>query len=164
MENHRQLRSLTRPNEIASWITLGNRQKRCPVLVTEGTSDVRVYAFVVNDNCRIFYAGGKDIVLEVMSLIRRARYPGVLAIVDADFGRLCGSLHDRDDVISTDTQDIETLVIKQVAALGRFLVKYSLCDTRSRDFNTSRLRALAIALQENLTQSGSIVGYIRFLS
>jgi hypothetical protein len=163
MDKRGQLR-LSRPNEIANWIMFGNRQRRRPVLLAEGSSDVRVYAFIVNENCRIFYADGKEIVLAVMALIRKAAYPGVVAIVDADFGRLFGRLHDADDVISTDTHDIETLVIRQVAALARFVVKYGLCETKSRDFDSFRLRAITTQLQENVMQSGSIIGYVRFIS
>lgn len=163
MDKHRQFR-LSRPNEIANWIMFGNRQRHRPVLLAEGTSDVRVYAFIVNENCRLFYADGKEVVLAVMTLIRKAAYPGVVAIVDADFGRLCGKLPDSDDVVSTDTHDIETLVIRQVAALGRFVVKYGLCDTKSRNFDIFQLRTITTGLQKNMIQAGSILGYVRLIS
>ena len=129
----RQLRQLVRPSEIAAWIMMGSQQRKRPVLIAEGKSDVRVYAQIVNAECRLFYAEGKECVLSVMKIIRDKPYPGVVAIIDADFGRLCGNLNEGTDVICTDTHDIESLAIK-LSGFGRFLIKHRVYVSTSIEF------------------------------
>jgi len=159
----RQLSPLVRPSEIAAWIMFGSQQRKRPVLIAEGKSDVHVYAQIVNPECRLFYAEGKDCVLSVMKIIRAKPFPGVVAIIDADFGRLCGDLGEGDDVICTDTHDIESLTIKH-SGFGRFLIKHQVYVSSSIEFSFAGLQKVTGDLQRELLSIGSVLGYIRLIS
>ena len=78
---------------------MGNNQKGKSALIVEGSSDSNLF-FLITDSscCRIITAEGKDNVLNAMSIIRSQRYPGVLALVDADFDHLNNSVVASDDV------------------------------------------------------------------
>lgn len=150
------------PNEIASQIMMGNQQRQRPVLLAEGKSDVRIYCFITNHNCRLVYCQGKITVLSVMDLVR-GKHKGVVAVVDADFDRVFNQTQESEDVITTDTHDVESLIIRQSAFKG-LLLKYGLYRSDFMEFHTDRLQSMAELLRQNLLECGHILGCLRLIS
>src|SRR5260370_34329195 len=60
-------------------------------LIVEGETDKKFYkTFVDSNKCQITIAEGKDNVREVLSILEKDNFPGILAIADADFDVLEG--------------------------------------------------------------------------
>lgn len=87
-------------------------------LIVEGDSDARVYSnFVDETKCFLVIAHGKAIAIASLTLLERdGRFGGgVLAIVDADFDLLMSVHPPSDNLLLTDTHDLETMILKSPA-------------------------------------------------
>ncbi len=87
-------------------------------LIVEGDSDARVYSnFVDEAKCFLVISHGKRIAIASLTLLERdGRFGGgVLAIVDADFDLLVGVHLPSDNLLLTDTHDLETMMLKSPA-------------------------------------------------
>jgi hypothetical protein len=112
---------------------------------------------------RLIYAEGRQVVMAVMVIIRKFGYPGVLAVVDADFDRVVGISHEAPDLVYTDTHDVETLIIRQ-SSFCRFLMKIGLHTPGPFELNIIKLREFTANVQANLLAAGSVIGEIRLIS
>lgn len=93
-------------------------------LVVEGSTDEKLYrSFIDEDKCQIIVADGKTPAIEVLSLLKKEHFVGVLALVDADFDILEGKPA-IENVLLTDTHDLETMLMRS-PALAKVLREFS---------------------------------------
>ncbi|WP_422543456.1 DUF4435 domain-containing protein [Methanosarcina sp.] len=89
-------------------------------LLVEGSSDSRFYKkYIDSEKCQTIPACKKDIILELIP--RMHRFKGIVGIVDSDFSYVEGESVRSENIIMTDTHDIETLIIESPALEGVFL-------------------------------------------
>ena len=107
---------------------------------------------VDSTHCELYIAFGKGCVFEVLAELMKDKTPGVVAIVDADCDHLANIVRKDKNVITTETRDIEGLLLK-APALDKVLNQYDypsqLSGTPTRDL---------------LLRAARTLGYIRWLS
>lgn len=80
--------------------------------VVEGEDDVTCYSKLSNVSIAKFYAAGGCLVIEYIMQKLNKRYANrILAIRDADFGRLNGQAPSNDNIFWTDYHDIELMLL-----------------------------------------------------
>jgi len=115
------------PDDMANEIILtrddpGN--KFLSFLLVEGHTDRNFYRRFTNPyKCQITITYSKSTALQVVSILEQEAFPGILAIVDADFDILEGKLPDSSNVLFTDAHDLETMLMKS-PALERVLIEF----------------------------------------
>lgn len=124
-------------------------------LLVEGSSDKLFYdRFIDRKICNIVVQSGKARVIEVLELLQKSNFHGVLAIVDADFDWLEGFLDDNPDLFRTDLHDLETMLINS-PALDKIIAEFGSDDKITRFGEDIRTVIL---------ENGVIVGYLRWIS
>jgi hypothetical protein len=79
-------------------------------LLVEGETDCKFYKkYIDKTNCMVYPAYGKEKVLATVKGFED--FKGLLAIVDADFLTIEGKDCDNENIIFTDTHDLETLIL-----------------------------------------------------
>ncbi|MHA1223337.1 MAG: DUF4435 domain-containing protein, partial [Candidatus Heimdallarchaeaceae archaeon] len=88
------------------------RQKHSnSILLVESQTDSQLFKKLLDCHlCNIRPIGNKVEVLEVMRIVKQKHEPGILAIVDADFEHIEGYEFNSDDVLRTETHDIEGIM------------------------------------------------------
>lgn len=82
------------------------------IVYVEGDSDTAFYKWLTDKKyVDIQYMVGKD---AAISAVQKSKKRGVLALVDSDFDNILNINYD-DNIIKTDTHDIETMMIKEDA-------------------------------------------------
>lgn len=164
MNQRRHLGPITRPTELANWVMMGNNQKGKSTLMVEGTSDSNVFLLMIDSSkCRMIISEGKDNVLAAMEIIRRRTYPGVLAIVDADFDHLENRAWNLNDVAVTDTHDIETMMLS-TSAFQKVLFRYGVGTFAKVQIDAEAFEKSAEELLNRLLSAGMRLGYLRWAS
>jgi Protein of unknown function (DUF4435) len=127
-------------------------------LLVEGTSDKIFYErFVDREACEVVTVSGKPSskirVIEVLDILEKSSFQGILAIVDADFDRLETSSHNSPNLLRTDTHDLETMLIKSLA-LDKVIAEFGSPEkiTKFGDVRTA------------LLQAGLSIGYLLWVS
>ncbi|MBD2579751.1 DUF4435 domain-containing protein [Oscillatoria sp. FACHB-1406] len=93
-------------------------------LLLEGHSDKVFYdRFIDRDICVSIVLNGKVRVIEVLEILENSSFPGILAIVDADFDRVENVNRASPNLLLTDTHDIETLLLDS-PALDKVLLEF----------------------------------------
>jgi hypothetical protein len=97
-------------------------------LLVEGSTDKLFYSNLVNEKqCRIVVtiAGSsrKKRAIEVLTVLEKSDFPGILAIVDADFDHLESIVYPNQNLFLTDTHDSETMMLRS-SALERILAEH----------------------------------------
>jgi hypothetical protein len=131
----------------------------CSFLIVEGSTDEKFYKQLVNnEKCQIIIAHLKDNARNVLLILEKDRFLGVLAIVDADFEVLEGSLPASPDLLFTDTHDLETMILRS-PALEKVLSEFASKD-KCTTFETKSGKDLRTILLE----CGKYLGYLRWIS
>ncbi len=128
-------------------------------LIVEGETDKKLYeAYIDTDKCQVTIADGRDNAEEVLSLIEKEAFIGVLAIVDADFDILEGRPPPVQNLLLTDTHDLETMIIKS-PALDKVLAEFG---------STKKIAELVKRAGKDirliLIECGAPIGYLRWVS
>lgn len=127
-------------------------------LLVEGNSDERFWQLHVDDRrCQVRAMGGRDEVILVLEQNRRENRIGFVAVVDADFDRVDGTLRDDPDIVYTDHHDLECMLVAS-PALEKVLGVHG---SRSRYLEFERTRQ---PIREALLENGRIIGKLRWLS
>lgn len=128
-------------------------------LLVEGTTDKNVFKALVDEQkCQITVAYGKDNVKDTVAILEKEKFPGFLAIVDADFAVLEGTAPTKPNILLTDTHDMETMII-QSPALEKVLNEFG-SEVKIRAFMSKTgkdIRTILLA-------SGLPIGYLRWVS
>ncbi len=123
------------------------------ILLVEGSSDSTFYTHLIDTTrCHVEVANGKQQALAVLRILEEDSVQGVLAIVDADFDVLEGSIPESSNVLLTDTHDLETLLIRS-PALDKLLGEYG----SSEKLTDKDVRLI-------LLEGGKPIGYLRWIS
>jgi Protein of unknown function (DUF4435) len=129
------------------------------VLLLEGETDARIFDDLIDSNkCQIEIGFGKRNVIDALDRLEDEGFPGVVAIVDADFDRLSGRAYELDGLCLTDKHDID-LTIFSSTAFDKYIFEYAdgeLCrNVFNSDITTIRTWILKAALP---------LAYCRFVS
>jgi hypothetical protein len=146
-----------KPDRIANRIRLLRTQSRYTgsILIAEGDTDARVWKrFVDSTKCRVEIAHNKDNAVKVLNILEQGNFVGVLAIVDADFDILEGTVSVSQNLLFTDTHDLETMLLKS-PALEKVLSEHGSED---------KIKGFAKDVRQTLLESAKIIGYLRWAS
>lgn len=122
-----QRRNLRSPDGIANKLILTRQYPGndfLSFLIVEGDTDKNFYrTFIDKDKCEINLAYSKSNAIQILSILEKDGFPGVLAIVDADFDILESKFPSSTNLLFTDTHDLETMIVRSPAfekVLGEF--------------------------------------------
>src|ERR1019366_2375788 len=128
-------------------------------LIVEGTTDKNLYQTYVNTTtCQIIVAYGRDNAKDLLTILERESFKGVLAIVDADFDVLEEQAPHSPHLLFTDTHDLETMLI-QSPALEKVLAELGSEEKLTR-FVTMHKKDMRTFLLEYT----GLIGYLRWIS
>ncbi|GIP43196.1 hypothetical protein J45TS6_16550 [Paenibacillus sp. J45TS6] len=145
------LNAYTLGNEI---LMLKGNKKGISFLVVEGCTDSLGYYWMVNhQKCFPITAHSKDNVLATINYLEQKNTDGILGIVDADFWNVDGVNLPSNNIVITDSHDIETLIISS-PALDKVLIHYGDRDKLPSIDNVINL----------LLEAGKPLGFLRWLS
>ncbi len=100
-----------------------NAARRTTFLLVEGGSDQRFWAARIDrQRCQIRDMKGRDLALRELETVQRESKGGFVAVLDADFDRVDGTLAVKPNVAWTDYHDLEVVLIAS-PALDRVLVE-----------------------------------------
>ncbi len=152
------MREQISPNYIANQIRLLRAQSKYNTgsfLIAEGYTDARVWKNLIDStNCRVEIAHNKDNVVKVLNILEKDNFAGVLAIVDADFWILEGTVNSNPNLLFTDTHDLETMLLKS-PALEKVLSEHG-SEQKVKDFGKD--------IRQTLLESAKVIGYLRWAS
>ncbi len=142
-------------DDIANNVRMIRTQQKGTILITEGSTDMRLYQrFVNTDKCTIIPANGKDNAIKVIRILEKFNFKGIFTIVDLDFWKLDGIEQRGDNILTTDTHDIETMLISS-KALDNLLVEFG---------EEHKIRALNIPVRDLLYEVTLPLGIFRWIS
>lgn len=112
----------TRVKQLRSEHKRTSRQPIAIVIVEGDVIDPLIYQGLFDtSHCQIVSAFGKQNALRSIAILTKEGFSGAIAIVDDDFDTLNGSKIQAENVVSTDTHDIENLIINS-PALDKYLL------------------------------------------
>lgn len=117
------------------------------ILLVEGKTDVPFWRLVGREKVFLIQCEGREAVLKELRAVHTGGpIPGLLAVIDADWDHIEGTQHDLPDLFTTDTRDLESMLILCTRALEEVLWLHADPDARS-DLEASQgadLRALLL--------------------
>lgn len=165
MENYRPFSDKS-PRRVSGFVNRINDIRHYPgknllsFLMVEGPMDEQFFGrFIDEEKCHIEAIGGRETVIQVLSLLEQRAISGVLAIVDADYDILMSIYPATPNLLFTDTHDVETMIIKSSAlerVLQRFCTKEKIEKLKTRS-GREDIRAVII-------ECGKPIGYLRLIS
>jgi Protein of unknown function (DUF4435) len=149
------VREFLTDDRIANKIRLRREISSSTFLLVEGSSDKVFYErFVDKLVCELETATGKIRVINVLEILDKSNFSGVLGIVDADFDRLESLSHNSPNLLLTDTHDLETMLINSPAL-----------DKVVREFGSEdKISKFGMDVRTALTKAGMSIGYLRWIS
>lgn len=123
--------------------------KQCEIVVVSALTDTDN-----SDNNSGNYGGAKNLVLRVLEILETNNTPGILAVVDSDFWQLENAVPNSQNLLITDTHDLETMIMKS-PALEKVIAEFA-SEEKIVNFNRD--------IKETLLAAGMPVGYLRWIS
>jgi len=149
------MRESITPDRIANKIRLLRTQYTGSFLIAEGDTDARVWKNLVDSTkCRVENASNKDNAVKVLNILEKDNFAGVLAVVDADFDILEETVLLSQNLLLTDTHDLETMLLKS-PALEKVLREHG---------STEKIERFPQDIRQTLLESAKIIGYLRWAS
>jgi Protein of unknown function (DUF4435) len=147
------------PDRVANTIRLQRATFTGSFLLLEGSTDEKFYArFSDLLKCKLTVVSGKPsskiLVIQVLAILDRDNFQGVLGIVDADFDRLEQTPERSLNLILTDTHDLETIII-QSPALDKVLAEFG---------SEQKVKAFDRDIRTTLIETSLSIGYLRWVS
>lgn len=147
------------PGEVQAEILMSRQNFKGSFLVVEGDDDSRFWTFRIQPtSCEIVIGGSKPAVIGGISKLDHSKFTGALGVIDDDFDSLENSIPVSQNLISTDTHDLETLLLRSTA-LDKLLAEYG-DRVRIRAFEQAQNKTVIQALLER----GLPFGRLRWLS
>jgi len=127
-------------------------------LLVEGRSDARFWQSRVDyKRCQVREMGGRDKAVAEIEQNRRENRRGFVAVLDADFDRVEGTLPDDPDLVFTDFHDLECMLVASPALEKVLVVHGSVSKIAQFESKGERIR-------EALLKYAEIIGRLRWLS
>lgn len=140
---------------VANTIRMKRSQFKGTIVVVEGSKDKKVYEnFINNKECHIEIAHNKDNSTGAIKILEDSEVKGILAIIDADFWVLEEKRVDSNNIMLTDTHDIETMIL-QSPVLDRFIGEFG---------TENKIKVLKEDIRSILLNAGVPLGLLRWLS
>jgi len=140
---------------VANWVRMVRQEHVGAILLVEGDTDARLYSRVIDrSSCVVINANEKQNVLDALEILDGERFAGIVGIVDADFDRLTTKSLISNNLLLTDTHDLETLLLTS-PSLENVLSSYS---------SRVRLDRLNKPVREIMIDSAMPFGYLRWIS
>lgn len=149
------MKHLLTANDVANSVRMNRSLHKGTIMLVEGPVDSRVYGrFIDRSRCMVIPAFSRDNAERALAILAASRVPGVLAVVDRDFSGLDGSKSSSDNLLMTDTHDLETMILAS-DALTSVLSEFA-----------SRFGAVPDAqeIREVLLNNGMVIGLLRWIS
>jgi hypothetical protein len=149
------MREYITPDRIANTIRLQRSQYTGSFLIAEGDTDARAWKNLMDSTkCRVVIAHNKNNAIAALNILEQANVAGVVAVVDADFDILEETVLLSQNLLLTDTHDLETMLLKS-PALEKVLREHG---------STEKIERFAQDIRQTLLQSAKILGYLRWAS
>jgi Protein of unknown function (DUF4435) len=145
------------PHYIATEIRIlrTDKQYSGSFLIAEGDTDARVWKNLVDSTkCSVAIAHNKDNAVKVLDILEKSNFAGVLAVVDADFWILEGTVPSSPNLFLTDTHDLETMLLKS-PALEKVLLEHG---------SEEKIKLFGKDIRQTLLESATVIGYLRWVS
>jgi hypothetical protein len=140
---------------VANTVRMNRSQCKGAVVIVEGSSDVRVYRrFFDEDTCLVLPALGKANATGALKMLDEGGVIGILVIIDSDFWKLDGIESGNPNLLTTDTHDLETMILSS-PALEKVLDEFCLHQKRE---------TIGIHVRDMLLDVGRPLGFFRWLS
>lgn len=144
------------PHHIANTVRLTRSLHKGSFLILEGDTDVRVFKrFVDETNCKVIPAHGKDHAIDVLDILEKENFKGLLVIVDADFWHLDGFKPDNVNLLLTDTHDLETMILSASEVLDKILSEFG---------SDKKMKLIAKPVINLVLECASPIGFLRWIS
>lgn len=149
------MREFLTDDRIANKIRLRREISSSTFLLVEGSSDKVFYErFIDKSACELEIAAGKFRVINVLEILEKSSFCGVLGIVDADFDRLESLSYNSPNLLLTDTHDLETMLINS-PALNKIVREFGSED---------KIAKFGMDVRTVLVEAGRSIGYLRWIS
>lgn len=150
----------TSPSSIANSIRMKRSQYRGTFLLVEGFTDYKVYNRIIREEqCYIQVCFSKQTALEVLEILTKDNFQGVLAILDTDYWAFEQYTHvSNAKYYLTDDHDLECMILNS-PALNKVLTEYGSKDKLQA---IEQLRGMKI--KDILICCALPIGYLRWLS
>lgn len=140
---------------VANTVRMNRSLHRGVVVIVEGSSDMRVYQrFFDEDACLVIPALGKTNATGALKMLEQGGIDGILVIIDSDFWVLDGIEPDSPNLLTTDTHDLETMILSS-PALEKVLDEFCMLQKRE---------TIGAQVREMLLEIGRPLGFFRWLS
>lgn len=128
------------------------------ILVLEGASDSLFWrSRISRDTCQITVSGGKVTAARVAEALDKENFRGFLVVVDDDFDYFLGKAYESDNLVATETNDLETLLASSPAlekVLNEFL---------GHDAAHGKPEVISKIAKEAM-EAGSVFGRLRYIN
>lgn len=145
-------------DDIANEIRMHRQLFTGSFLIVEGSTDSRIFENIKNSSCEIIIANSRDNALGIHQVLARENFPGYLVIVDADFDNIIGTQVTHDNLLHTDSHDIETMILQSLS-LEKVLIEHG-GKTKLDSFMTTK----KIDIRSALLRVGIPIGCLRLFS
>jgi hypothetical protein len=144
---------------VAAQIRMVRQVHKGTILILEGDTDARVFArFIDSNSCNIEVGFGKNNVIEALDLLEDEAFPGVIAVIDADFDRLLGTTYRPENLCMTGMHDLD-LTIFVSSALDRYIAEHADVNLLKNNFKSDLL-----AVRNMVVNASLPLAYCRFTS
>ncbi len=155
------MRERITPHRVANSIQMQRSQYLGAWLLVEGEKDKTIYKrFIDAQKCRIqspFCRDNKNNVLRVVEILEQNGFDGVVAILDADFWIVENRQIPSENILLTDTHDLEIMILKS-PAFDKLLDELASVDKLAR-FSKERS-----SVRDALLEMGQFLGFLRWVS
>ena len=118
------IRSEVDGDTLANQIRLERASHKGSFFLVEGNTDANIFEkFINEDECQIIVCLGKKRVIDTLQILKDDRFEGSLGIIDKDFNDHVGYPNFTGDVVYTDENDMEILILCS-PALSNVLREY----------------------------------------
>ncbi|MCC5635924.1 DUF4435 domain-containing protein [Nostoc sp. CHAB 5844] len=153
------MREFLTVDRVANYIRLRRSTFTGTFLLVAGSSDKIFYQRLVDElACELVDTSGKPSsrqnAINILEILEKSNFQGVLAVVDADFDRLKSLVSSSSNLLYTDTHDLETMLI-QSPALDKILAEFGSEEKIAQFKRDVRLALLEI---------GMSLGYLLWIS
>ena len=155
------MRDLIKPVNVATDIRLQLTLHKGAFVLVEGDTDRAFFAnFLNREKCKIKVGDGKRRVVTILRSLQGAHR--VFGIVDADHWPITGDIPPLENLFTTDTTDVESLVIKS-DAFAKTLNNYCHADSLEKFVESCGLAEPA-KIRDILVKGAAKIGFLRYMN